>query len=65
MEEAETARAVSTHAFTKKVINKTALPLCLDSIGALSVEKLEWRSLWFMSFSGTKMLLSPADEARA
>lgn len=28
MEEAETARAVSTHAFTKKVINKT---LCLDS----------------------------------
>lgn len=31
MEEAETARAVSTHAFTKKVINKTALPLCLDS----------------------------------
>lgn len=31
MEGTETARAVSTHAFTKNVINKTSLPLRLDS----------------------------------
>lgn len=31
MEEAETARALSTHAFTKKVTNKRALPLCMNS----------------------------------
>lgn len=63
--EAETARSASTHALTKKSLIRQLFPCVWMAVSALSVEKLEWRSLWFTSFSGTKMPFSPATETGA